>query len=169
MTRLYRQVSLDRRAPLPFEALLFLDGPYRLGHGLEPAPGYGLAALVGEAVGSVFDLLQGPVDFPEAALDLLSYGGVHLAGKHILAQVPGIERGVPLGLAEVLFVCGHAIAYAHQFIAQAYQPLPLAFYELLIYIIVVHGYSFQRSSHRPMCDVAYVYPNSPPGTRRNAD
>src|SRR5829696_1398030 len=90
MARLYRQVTLDRGAALLLEAALLLDGPYGLGHGLEPAPWYGLSALVREPVGALFDLLQGPVDLSEAALDLLSYGGVHLTGEHGLAHVPGI-------------------------------------------------------------------------------
>ena len=80
-------MALDWWASLLLEALLLLDGPYRLGHGLEPAPGYGVPAVVGEPVGSVFDLLQRPVDFPEAAFNLLTYGGVHLAGEHSLAHV----------------------------------------------------------------------------------
>src|SRR5919112_3355322 len=131
MVRLYRQVTrhhssqnekttaLNRRPALLLQTLLFLDGPRRLRHGLEPAPGYGLPALIGEPVGTLFYLPQRPVDLPEAALGLLPNGGVHLAGKHILAQVAGVERGVPLGLAEVFLVGGHAFSYAHQFVAQA--------------------------------------------------
>src|SRR5918994_3103867 len=80
-------MALDWWASLPLEALLLLDGPYRLGNGLEPASGYWLPAVVGEPVSSVFDLLQRPVDLPEAALGLLTNGGVHLAGEHILAHV----------------------------------------------------------------------------------
>src|SRR5215212_4820582 len=112
-------MALNRRPALLLEALLLVDGPRRLRHGLEPAPGYGLPALVGEPVGTLFYLLQRPVDLPETTLGLLPYGGVHLAGKHILAQVAGVERGVPLGLAKVLFVSRHAFPYAQEFVAQA--------------------------------------------------
>src|SRR5918992_910360 len=125
MSRLYRRMPLDWGASLPLKALLLLHGPYRLGHGVEPAPGYGLPAVVGESVGSVFDLLQRPVDFPEAALGLLTNGGVHLAGEHSLAHVARVGRGVSLGLAEVRFVSGHAFADAHKFFAQGFQPLSL--------------------------------------------
>src|SRR5215204_6882462 len=136
MDRLYRLATLNRGPSLLLEALLFLDGSYRFGHGLEPAPGYGLPALVGKTVGTLFQFLQGPVDFSEAALDLFPNGGIHLAGKHILAQVARVELGVPLGLPEVPFLIGHAFPYAHQFIAQAYQPLPLALNEVLVQLLI---------------------------------
>src|SRR5215210_2365242 len=129
-------VSLNRGSSLLLEALLFLDGPYRFGHGLEPAPWYGFPAVVGEAVGALFYLLQRPVDLPQAAPDLFPYGGVHLTGEHILAQVARVELGVPLGLAEVPFVIGHAFPDAHQFIAQTNQPLSLALYEVLVQLLI---------------------------------
>src|ERR687889_2233857 len=109
-------MALNRRPALLLEALLLIDGPRRLGYGLEPALGYGLPALVGEPVGTLFYLPQRPVDLPESTLGLLPYGGVHLAGEHILAHVAGVERGVPLGLAEVFFVSSHAFSYAHEFV-----------------------------------------------------
>src|ERR687889_192292 len=120
-------MALNRRPTLLCEALLLLDGSRRLGHGLEPALGYGLPAIVGEPVGTLFYLPQRPVDLSEAALGLLPYGGVHLAGEHILAQVARVEHLVPLGLAQVLFVGGHAFAYAHQFVAQTQEPFTLVF------------------------------------------
>src|SRR5829696_8035481 len=133
-------MALNRRPALLLEALLLLDGPRRLRHGFEPAPGYGLPALVGEPVGTLFYLSQRPVDLPETTLGLLPYGGVHLAGEHILAQVAGVERGIPLGLAEILFVGGHAFSYAHQFVAQAQYPLTLLSHELLVYLLIWHGF-----------------------------
>ena len=63
---------LHRRAPFPLEALLGLDGPDGLGDGLEPAFGDLFSGVLADAVGSLFYLLQGPLDLPEAAFDLLS-------------------------------------------------------------------------------------------------
>src|SRR5215203_4710393 len=167
MDRLYRQATLNRGSSLLLEALLLLDGPYRFGHGLEPSPGYGVPAVVGEPVGALFYLLQRPVDFSEAALDLFPYGGVHLAGEHILAQVARVELGVPFGLAEVPFVFGHAFLYAHQFIAQTKQPLSLALYELLVQLLIsqlVPPGLFQSTQS----SADYVYPNTLSETRYTA-
>src|ERR687898_767185 len=111
---------------------------------------------------------QRPVDFSEAALDLFPYGGVHLAGEHILAQVARVECGVPLGLAEVPFVIGHVFLYAHQFFAQTKQPLSLALYELLVYLIILHRFSLRISFNLLESDVVYVYPNSLSETRCKA-
>ena len=94
--------------------------------------------LLGKGTDVIFDavLADRPVDFSEAAFYLFPYGGVHLAGEHILAQVARVQLGVPLGLPEVPFVFGHAFLYAHQFIAQTYQPLSLALYELLVQLLI---------------------------------
>src|SRR5215211_804883 len=163
-------MPLDRRSSLLLKALLLLDGAQRLVHGLEPTSGYGFPTLVGEPVGAVFYLLKRAVDLPEAALGLLAYGGVHLAGEHRLTHIPGVVlRKVSFALAEISLVLGHALAYAHQFVAQAYQPLSLVFYELLVYLIVLHGFYLSVCSDRLMGDAAYVYPNSLPGTRGISD
>src|SRR5919107_3171217 len=104
MTRLYPPGGLDRGAAFPLAPLLPLEGVGGLGHRLQTPLRDGLAGVIGEAVGTLLNLLECPVHLLELPIELLPQGSVHLSGEHVLALVPRVELGILLFLAALPLV-----------------------------------------------------------------
>ena len=119
-------MTLRRRAAFSFEALLGLYGPDGFWDGFETAPRDLLARIVADAVSTLSYLLQGPLDFPEAAFDPFFYRGVHLAVEDGLAHVPDIGLGEVVPPAfQLALVFIQPVANPRKLVSEVDEPLLL--------------------------------------------